>query len=58
MHKITVGDWHQAEGGPIQIVSGPIGRKSVHFEAPDAGYHKKWRVSTNGKNPLSRVTSI
>ncbi len=36
MHKITVGDWRPAEAGPMQVVSGPIGREKVHFEAPAA----------------------
>jgi len=36
MHKITVGDWRKGEGGPMQVVSGAIGREKVHFEAPDA----------------------
>ncbi|WP_373092403.1 Fic family protein [Zhongshania sp.] len=35
MHKITVGDWRKAEAGPMQVVSGPIGRETIHFEAPD-----------------------
>lgn len=37
MHKITAGDWRKAEAGPMQVVSGPIGRETIHFEAPDAG---------------------
>ena len=36
MHRITVGDWRTKESGPMQIVSGPIGREKVHFEAPNA----------------------
>jgi len=36
MRKITVGAWRPAEAGPMQVVSGPIGRERVHFEAPDA----------------------
>ncbi len=36
MHPITVGDWRTGEGGPMQVVSGPMGRERVHFEAPDA----------------------
>ncbi|MES2588906.1 MAG: Fic family protein [Bacteroidota bacterium] len=34
MHKITVGDWRQDEGGPMQVVSGAMGKEFVHFEAP------------------------
>ncbi|MVM32429.1 DUF4172 domain-containing protein [Spirosoma sp. HMF4905] len=36
MHKITVADWRTGEAGPMQVVSGPIGRETVHFQAPDA----------------------
>lgn len=36
MHKITVGDWRTIESGPMQVVSGALGREKVHFEAPDA----------------------
>lgn len=35
MHKITVGDWRGEGGGPMQVVSGPIGREKVHYIAPD-----------------------
>jgi Fic family protein len=37
MTKITVGAWRDESSGPMQVVSGPIGRKRVHFEAPAAG---------------------
>ncbi|QKJ29243.1 Fic family protein [Mucilaginibacter mali] len=36
MQKITVGKWRTAEAGPMQVVSGPMGREIVHFEAPEA----------------------
>ena len=36
MNKITVGDWRTEESGPMQVVSGPIGREHVHYEAPKA----------------------
>jgi Fic family protein len=34
--RITVGAWRPAEAGPMQVVSGPLGRERVHFEAPAA----------------------
>ena len=37
MRRITVGAWRPVEAGAMQVVSGPIGRESVHFEAPEAG---------------------
>ncbi|MFN3634362.1 MAG: Fic family protein [Rhizobium rhizophilum] len=36
LHKITVAAWRTAEAGPMQVVSGPYGRETVHFEAPTA----------------------
>jgi Fic family protein len=36
MRKITVGDWRTEDAGPMQVVSGPIGREHVHYEAPGA----------------------
>lgn len=36
MYKIEVGGWRTPEAGPMQVVSGPLGRETVHFEAPDS----------------------
>lgn len=36
MRRITVGGWRTLDTGPMQVVSGPIGREKVHFEAPSA----------------------
>lgn len=36
MRRITVGAWRPVEAGAMQVVSGPIGRENVHFEAPAA----------------------
>ena len=36
MRRITVGVWRPAEVGPMQVVSGRLGREKVHFEAPEA----------------------
>jgi Fic family protein len=36
MHKIRVGKWRDDKSGPMQVVSGPIGRERVHYEAPHA----------------------
>ena len=37
MHRITVGAWRDDRTAPMQVVSGPVGRERVHFEAPAAG---------------------
>lgn len=36
LSKLQVGDWRDDAGGPMQVVSGRIGRERVHFEAPPA----------------------
>ena len=36
MQKIVVGSWRDDKHGPMQVISGPIGRQRVHFEAPEA----------------------
>lgn len=36
MHRITVGGWRTLDTDPMQVVSGPIGKEKVHFEAPGA----------------------
>lgn len=41
MRRITVGGWRTEKSGPMQVVSGPIGREKVHYEAPEADRLKK-----------------
>jgi Fic family protein len=36
MSKIIVGAWREKSSGPMQVVSGPMGREHVHYEAPEA----------------------
>ena len=36
MHKIRVAAWRDDRKGPMQVVSGPIGREKVHYQAPPA----------------------
>ena len=36
MNRITVGAWRTKAAGPMQVVSGPLGRERVHYEAPEA----------------------
>ena len=38
MYKIEVGQYRSGKNGPMQVVSGSIGREKVHYEAPDAQY--------------------
>ena len=36
MRRIIVGSWRTSDASSMQVVSGPIGREKVHFEAPGA----------------------
>ncbi len=36
LHKILVAAWRNDCEGPMRIVSGPIGREKIHYEAPPA----------------------
>lgn len=36
MRRIVVGSWRDDATGPMQVVSGRVGREHVHFEAPTA----------------------
>ena len=36
MRSIKVGGWRTDDSGPMQVVSGPLGREHVHYEAPSA----------------------
>ena len=41
MQSIVVGGWRTASSGSMQVVSGPVGREKVHYEAPIADRLKK-----------------
>ncbi len=36
LDRIAVGRWRPEEAGAMQVVSGPIGKEKVHFQAPSA----------------------
>ncbi len=36
MYKITTGRWRDDLTGPMQVVSGPLGKEKVHYQAPPA----------------------
>jgi len=36
MYKITVAEWRKDTTGPMQVVSGAMGKEKVHFQAPDS----------------------
>ena len=38
LSPVRTGDWRDDAEGPMQVISGPIGRQLVHYEAPPAGF--------------------
>jgi len=62
MRRITVGAWRPADIGAMQVVSGPIGRERIHFEAPAAdrlGHEVSafldWFEAANGIDPVLKA---
>jgi len=59
MKPIRVGRWRDDASGPMQVVSGAVGRERVHFEAPEAKRLKKEMAQFlkwfEGKEPLDDV---
>ena len=62
MRRITVGNWRTMEVGPMQVVSGPVGKEKNHFEAPNADRLDKemeaflsWFNRTEKSYPVSRA---
>jgi len=41
MFKITVANWRKDTAGPMQVVSGAMGKEKVHFQAPDSDLVEK-----------------
>ena len=41
MRRIQTGQWRDDAQGPMQVISGPIGRERIHFEAPPANLIEK-----------------
>jgi Fic family protein len=60
MYKIIVGAWRTGDKGPMQVVSGAMGRERVHFEAPDAalldGEMDKFLTWFNGSQQIDPVS--
>ncbi|BBP04696.1 cell division protein Fic [Sulfuriferula plumbiphila] len=60
--RIKVGGWRDDASGPMQVVSGPIGRQRVHFEAPPADRLKSetdrflgWANEASNEPPLIKA---
>lgn len=59
MFNILVGEWRDDSKGPMQVVSGAIGKEKIHFEAPAAallqGEMEKLLYWVNQENSLDPV---
>ncbi len=62
MHRVRVGAWRDDSRGPMQVVSGPIGRERVHYVAPDASRLDAemarflgWFEAPDGTDPVLRA---
>ncbi|MFZ5511122.1 MAG: DUF4172 domain-containing protein [Pseudomonadota bacterium] len=62
IHRIRVGGWRNDAGGPMQVVSGPVGRRRVHFDAPPAARLETetrrffdWVNGESGEPPLIKA---
>ena len=60
--RINVGGWRDAASGPMRVISGPLGRQRVHFEAPSADrLHSEterflnWANSASNEPPLIKA---
>ena len=62
LRKIPVGDWRKTRA-PMQVVSGPVGRERVHYEAPPSkrvpaemrSFLTWWAASRNVEDGLIRA---
>jgi Fic family protein len=36
MHTVRVGAWRDDSNGPLEVISGPVGKEHIHFQAPPA----------------------
>lgn len=41
IHKVLVGKWRDDSKGPMQVISGPIGKEKVHYQAPSSSCLEK-----------------
>ena len=59
MNPIIVGAWRDDRSGPMQVVSGPVGRERVHYQAPAAQRldeeMQKFLDWFNGGDPIDPV---
>jgi Fic family protein len=59
MTKVRSGAWRDDSTGPMQVVSGPVGREHVHFQAPPAKrLDREMRAFLKGFNAKTRIAPV
>jgi len=59
MYKIVTGNWRDDSSGPMQVVSGAVGKEKVHFQAPEATVlDKEMQIFIEWFNKKSNVDLI
>ena len=59
MCKITVADWRKDTTGPMQVVSGAMGKEKVHFQAPDSSLvENEMNLFLDWFNNNSKIDSV
>jgi Fic family protein len=60
--RIRIGAWRDDALGPMQVVSGPLGRQKVHYEAPpadslavDMSHFLRWFNSDQADDPVIKA---
>ena len=59
MYKIIVGNWRDDSTGPMQVVSGAVGKEKVHYQAPDADkLEKEIKIFLNWFNADNKLDPV
>jgi Fic family protein len=59
MYKIKVGNWRSDATGPMQVVSGAMGKEKVHFEAPNSEFiEKEMELFLNWINSNEKIEPV
>ena len=59
MYKIISGNWRDDSTGPMQVVSGPLGKEKVHYQAPPAAQlENEMRIFFDWFNLEQRVDPV
>ncbi|MGB1205529.1 MAG: Fic family protein [Chitinophagales bacterium] len=62
MYEVITGNWRDDSTGPMQVVSGALGKQKVHFQAPQAEivaqemqFFLEWFNTKQGQDPILKA---